>query len=98
MGCGSCDCNCGRNPIDSWDKRTDVPQYGTTNLQFEAKKFFADAKPNQLISIYVTVSFKGEPPNMHGMGVYKVEGALGFEELVGTMYGIGYDRVSPKDK
>jgi hypothetical protein len=95
MSCCNCDCNC--NPRDHWELRTDVPQYGTTHLQFEASKFFADAKPNQLISIYVTVSFQGEPPNMHGMGVYKVEGALGFEELIGTMYGVGYNRVFPKE-
>ena len=87
-----CKCNC--NPIDNWKKRTDVPQYGSAYLQQSAGTFFKDAKSDQLVSIYVLVRYIGEPPNMRGGGVYKIETAFGYPELVGHMYSFGYSRIN----
>ena len=90
-------CECSR-PIDDWTKRLDVPQYGTATIHQPVSHFIPERlNDNRLIQVHCVVEFVGEPPKHFGIGVYRVVECLGFEHLKGKMYGIGYNRVNPRE-
>jgi hypothetical protein len=90
-------CECCHSPMDHWDVRQDVPQSGWTNLQNAIEYFIPQMKGDRrLMQVYVGVRFIGEPPRMHGGGVYEVTHALGYEFLIGRRFGIGYSSIHGK--
>jgi hypothetical protein len=86
-------CHC-ENPIDSWDRRTDVPQYGSSYIQLPVHELIPELRNDRrLLSAYVLVRYIGQPPRTFGGGAYKIETCLGFEHLVGSIYSFGYGSV-----
>lgn len=92
----NCKCKeCHTTPIDNWNIRTDVPQYGSTYLQQQIRDLIPElSRDTRLLSAHVLVKFIGQPPNMHGGGVYEVTACFGFDHLVGRRYGFGYDKIN----
>lgn len=98
MSCNCCECGRHERPED-WERRQDVPQYGTGNLQHEVSEIIPELPHDRrLIQVYCILEYVGTPSNVHGAGVYRIAKCLGFEHLEGRMYTFGYSRVSELSK
>jgi hypothetical protein len=86
-------CDCNENPIHSCTQEPHAPVCGTAFIQFPANVFFKGAENNQLVSIFCFVRYVGTPPHLYGGGVYKVEIANGYPDLIGNMYSLSYSSV-----
>lgn len=93
----SCDCEI-KNPIDDWNNRTDVPQYGGAYIHTSLEDLIPGLNDRRTVAVWAIVEFVGEPPKVHGGGVYRVVHCIGFDHLIDRMFAIGYNKIVEKKR